>query len=87
MDIDIDKIDTNELRKEANRIKWRPIYEFIDEAYFIKSENFSDGFMQQCKDNVNYIQFIPLEVKNNIKRMAMEQVLYMNKWSIYVERI
>ena len=32
--------------------------------------------MQQCKDNANGSQFIPLEIKNNIKRMSMEQVLY-----------
>ena len=32
--------------------------------------------MKQCKDNENEAQFIPLEIKNNIKRMAMEQGLY-----------
>ena len=32
--------------------------------------------MKQCKDNANEAQFIPLEVKNNIKRMATEQGLY-----------
>ena len=28
------------------------------------------------KNNANDAQFLPLEVKNNIKRMATEQVLY-----------
>ena len=32
--------------------------------------------MQQCKDNENDAQFIPLEMKNNKKRIEMEQVLY-----------
>ena len=54
----------------------RPIYEVIDEAYFIGSKIFSYAFMQQCKDNANVAQFIALEMKNNIKRMEMEQGLY-----------
>ena len=32
--------------------------------------------MLQCKYNANDAQFIPLEMKNNIKLMAMEQGLY-----------
>ena len=31
--------------------------------------------MQQCKDNVNEAQVIPLDMKNNMKRVAMEQSL------------
>ena len=76
MDIDIYKINTYEIRNKVNTIKWRPIYEVIDEAYFIDSKSFSDAFMQQFKDNVNDDQFIPLDMKNNIKRMSMEQGLY-----------
>ena len=38
-------------KKKLNKIKWRPIYEVIDEAYFIGSKIFSDYFMQECKDN------------------------------------
>ena len=59
-----------------NTKKWRPIYEVIEEAYFKESENFPDDFMQRCRDNTNEARFIPLEVKNNIKLMAMEQGLY-----------
>ena len=66
MDIDIDKINTSELRKKVNTIKWRPIYEVIDEAYFIESKSSSDDFIQQFKENENEAQFIPLEIKNNI---------------------
>ena len=32
--------------------------------------------MQKYKDNVNDAQFIPLEMKNKINRMSMEQGLY-----------
>ena len=73
MDIDIDKINTFEKRNKVNTIKWRKIYSVVDESYFIGSKVFSDAFMQQCKDNANGAQFITLEMKNNIKRMAMEK--------------
>ena len=73
MDIDLDKISTFEKRKKVNTIKWRPIYEFIDEAYFIGSTIFLVAFMQQYKDNANADQFFPQKMKNNIKRMEMEQ--------------
>ena len=64
MVIDIDNIKTYEVRNKVNKIKWRPIYEVINEAYFIESETFSDAFMQKCKDNANGAQFIPLDMKN-----------------------
>ena len=67
MDIDIGNIETYEQRNKVNTIKWSPIYEVIDEAYFMDSKIFSDAFMQQCKYNANEAKFIPLEMKNNIK--------------------
>ena len=70
MGIEIDYINTCEMRNKVNTIKWRPIYEVIEEAYSKESENFSDDFMQKCKDNANQAQFTPLEIKNNIKRMV-----------------
>ena len=60
MYIDIDNINTFENRNKVNTINWRPIYEVIDEAYFIDSKIISDDFMQQYKDNANGAQFIPL---------------------------
>ena len=33
MNIDIDKINTFEKRNKVSTIKWRPIYEVIEEAY------------------------------------------------------
>ena len=63
MDINIDKINTYETRNKSNTIKWRPIYKVIEEAYFKESENFPNDFMQQCKDNTNQAQFIPLQTK------------------------
>ena len=76
MDIDIENINKYELRNKVNTIKLRPIYEVIDEAYFIESKHLSGYFMQKCKDIANEAQFIPLEMKDNIKRMTMEQGLY-----------
>ena len=32
--------------------------------------------MQDCKDNSSEARFIPLEMKNNIKLMSIEQGLY-----------
>ena len=32
--------------------------------------------MQQCKNNANVAQFIPLDMKNNIKQMKMQWGLY-----------
>ena len=74
--MDIDKINKSENKNKVNTTKRRPIYEVIDEAYFIYSIIFSDDFMQECKDNSNGAQFIPLQMKNNIKQITMEQVLY-----------
>ena len=44
MDIDIDKINTYKLRNKVNTIKWRPIYEVIDEAYFMGSKKILRSF-------------------------------------------
>ena len=76
MSIDIENIDTFENRNKLNTIKWRTIYEVTDKDDFIGSKIFSDGFIKECKDNSNEALDIPREVKNNIKRMAMEQGLY-----------
>ena len=38
MNIDIDEINTFEIRHRVNTIKWRPIYEVIEEDYFKESE-------------------------------------------------
>ena len=42
----IDNIDTYETRKKDNTKKWRPIYEFIDEAYIKGSKHFPDDFIK-----------------------------------------
>ena len=71
MSIDIENIDTFETINIVNTIKWRPIFEVIDEAYFIGSKIFSDDFIIECKDNSNEAHDIPREVKNNNNRMAI----------------
>ena len=49
MSIDSGKTNTFEKRNKVNKIKWSPIYEVIDEAYFIGSKIFSDDLMQEYK--------------------------------------
>ena len=66
MDIGMDNINTYEIRNKVDTIKWNPICEVIEESHFTSSEIFSDDFMQQCKDNANEAQSIPLRIKNNI---------------------
>ena len=61
MDIDIDKINTCELRNKVNTTKWRPIYEVIDEAYFMESNIFSDALcknarIMQMKINLSHLR-------------------------------
>ena len=76
MSHDIINIDTCETRTNVNTTKWIPIYEVIYKAYIKESNIFPDDFIRECKNNSNEAQFIPSDVKNNIKRMAMEQSLY-----------
>ena len=83
MSKDINNIDTYENRTTVNTTKWRQIYEVIDEAYIKGSKIFSDDFIKECKNNSNKAHDIPRKVKNNIKRMAMVQVLYAQVIRIY----
>ena len=77
MNEDIETIYKNDNSKQiVQKTKWRPIYEVIDEDY-IKNSNISpDTFITKCKQSPNEPQNISSDVKNNIKRMAMEQSLY-----------
>ena len=63
-------------KKIVEKTKWRPIYEVIDEDYIKKIHIFPDDFITKCKQCPNESQNISSDVKNNIKRMAMEQSLY-----------
>ena len=76
MNEDIETIDKNENSKKiVQKTKWRTIYEVIDEDYIKNSHIFPDDLSQ----NVNIVQTnqknISSDVKNNIKRMTMEQSL------------
>ena len=53
MSKDIDNIYTYETRTKTNIIKWRPIYEVIDEAYIKYSKTSPDDFIKECKNNSN----------------------------------
>ena len=73
----IETIDKNENSKKiVQKTKWRPIYEVIDKDYIKISNIFPDDFITKCKQCPNEPQNISSDVKNNIKRMAMEQSLY-----------
>ena len=76
MSKDTENIDNYETRKKINTTKWRPVYEVIYGFYIKYSKIFSDDIIKECKNNSNEAQFIPHEVKNNIKRMEMKQRLY-----------
>ena len=64
MNIDMENIDTFETRTKLNTIRWRPIYEVIDEDYFMGSKIFSDGLLK----NVRIIQMklVIYHAKNKI---------------------
>ena len=76
MKIDIDTINTFENRNKVYTTQWRKIYKVIEPDYFKEFDIFPDDFIKQCNDNSNEAINIPIEVKNNINRMAMEQGLY-----------
>ena len=73
MNIDIENINTIEKRNKLYTKLWRTIYEVIQQYFLKESYIFPDAFIKQCKDNSNEAQFLPLEVNNNMKQMAMEQ--------------
>ena len=74
---DIETVENNENSKKIfQKTKWRTIYEVIDTDYIENSNIFPIDFIKQCKLCPNEPHFISRDVKNNIKRMAMEQSLY-----------
>ena len=76
MNIDIENINTIEKRHKPYT-KWcRKIYEVIQQEFFYWTDIFPDNFIKIYKNNVTEANNIPIEVKNNIKRMSMEQGLY-----------
>ena len=77
MDKYIETVEKNDNSKQIfQKNKWRTIYEVIDTDYIENSNIFSIAFIKQCKLCPNEPQFILQDVKNNIKRMEMEQSLY-----------
>ena len=64
------------LNKYFKKTKWRTIYEVIDKDYIENSNILLDAFIEKCRLCPKEPQTISNDVKNNIKRMAMEQILY-----------
>ena len=75
MDIYIENITTIENRNKVYTKLCRNIYEVIQNI-LNETDIFPDDFIKKCRNNPNEAQFLPLEVKNSIKRMATEQGLY-----------
>ena len=75
MYIDIEDINTVEKRNKVYTTQWKIIYEVIESQFFYRSD-FLDDFIKKCKDNANEAINILIQVKNNIKRMVMEQGIY-----------
>ena len=45
-------------------------------SFFKETDIFLDNFIKKWKNNANEARFLPLEVRNNIKRMTTEQGLH-----------
>ena len=72
----IENINIIENIKKVYTKQWRTIHEVI-KPYFKKETDISpDDFIKKRKDSANEARFLPLEVNNNIKWMAIEQALY-----------
>ena len=70
MNIDIENINKIvNIRKHYTK-QWRTIYEVIQQELFDETSIFGD-FSKHCKNNVNEAHNILIDVKNNIKIMAM----------------
>ena len=76
MSKDIHNIDTYETITKVNTTKWKPIYEVINKSYTKDSKIYSEDFIKECMDISKKSHDKPREVKNNIKRMEIEQGLY-----------
>ena len=76
MNIDIENINTIENRNKVCTQTWRTISKVIQPDFLQENDFFPDDFIKKCEYNANEAQFLPLEVKNNINRMATEQGLY-----------
>ena len=74
--IDIENINKFKKRNKVYTNQWREIYEVIELEFFLEIWYFPDVFLKKCKDCATEAQFVPLEVKNCVKRMAKEQVVY-----------
>ena len=54
----------------------RPLYDVIDTSFFSSTKMFPTNILDQCKNNPNETQFLPSEVKVDLKEKATEQELF-----------
>ena len=83
MNIDIEDINTFEKINKVYTTQQTTIYKVIEPYFSTNLIFFPDDFIKKCKDNANEAINIPIEVKNNIKQMATEQVLYAQVVKLY----
>ena len=62
------------------------IYEAIGENYFKEGKNFTDEFLQMCRNNTNEPQRIPHNLKNKVKINDTKNRFY-NKLCLYDARL
>ena len=53
------------------KINWGKIYEVIDTSFFAATRIFLSEFSDECKNYPNKPQFLPSEVKMDLKRTAI----------------
>ena len=61
--------------KKVIKPQWRTIYNVIAEIYF-GEDFFPEYFIRHCKRNATIPQNIPNEIRNKIKKLALEAGLY-----------
>ena len=86
MNIYIENIDKIKNSHKHYAKQWRTIYEVIQQEFFDETEIFPDDFIKHFKNNTNESHNIPIEVKNNIKKIRWNKN-YMHKLSCFVRKI
>ena len=76
MNIEIENIDKIENIHKHHNIYLRTTYKVIQKYFFEETYIFPEDFFKQWKNNENEPQNISTNVKNNLKTIAMEQILY-----------
>ena len=77
MNIDIENVA---IKKQ---LYWRPIYEDIENSYFVETKLFPTTSLNQCRNNPNERQKIPNEIKADLKNGYVTGVLFVGGTQIW----